>query len=49
MLIPVIVISVLVLMLVFLYNSLIGKRNKVRNSWSQIDVQLKGDLILSLT
>lgn len=32
------------------YNSLIGKRNKVANSWSQIDVQLKRrfDLIPNL-
>ena len=50
MLIPVIVIFVLLLILVLLYNSLIGKRNKVRNSWSQIDVQLKRrfDLIPNL-
>jgi len=50
MLIPIIIISGLVLMLIALYNSLIGKRNKVRNSWSQIDVQLKRrfDLIPNL-
>jgi LemA protein len=41
MLIGLIIICVLVLMLISIYNSLIGKRNKVRNSWSQIDVQLK--------
>jgi LemA protein len=50
MIIPVIIICVLVLILVFAYNSLVGKRNKVRNSWSQIDVQLKRrfDLIPNL-
>ena len=50
MLIPIIVICVIVLILVLLYNSLVGKRNKVRNSWSQIDVQLKRrfDLIPNL-
>jgi LemA protein len=50
MLIPVIIICALALMLIFLYNSLVSKRNKVRNSWSQIDVQLKRrfDLIPNL-
>ena len=50
MLIPVIIIGALLLIIVFLYNSLVGKRNKVRNSWSQIDVQLKRrfDLIPNL-
>ena len=50
MLIPVIIICALLLIIVFLYNSLVGKRNKVRNSWSQIDVQLKRrfDLIPNL-
>ena len=50
MLIPIIIVCAIVLMLVFLYNSLVGKRNKVRNSWSQIDVQLKRrfDLIPNL-
>ena len=40
----VIVVVVLVLFLAFLaknYNVLVNLRNKVRNSWSQIDVQLK--------
>ena len=50
MLIPIIIICVIILLLVFLYNSLVSKRNKVRNSWSQIDVQLKRrfDLIPNL-
>jgi len=50
MLIPIIIISGLLLMLIAVYNSLVGKRNKVRNSWSQIDVQLKRrfDLIPNL-
>jgi len=50
MVIPLIIIGVIVLMLIFLYNGLVGKRNKVRNSWSQIDVQLKRrfDLIPNL-
>ena len=50
MIIPLIIICALVLLLILLYNSLVGKRNKVRNSWSQIDVQLKRrfDLIPNL-
>lgn len=50
MLIPIIIICAILLMLIFLYNSLVEKRNKVRNSWSQIDVQLKRrfDLIPNL-
>jgi len=35
------VIAVLVLICIGVYNSLVGKRNKVHNSWAQIDVQLK--------
>jgi len=31
----------IVLYAVWLYNSLVGLRNRVRNAWSQIDVQLK--------
>ncbi len=45
------IIAVVVLMaLVLIYNSLVGKRNKVRNQWSQIEVQLKRrfDLIPNL-
>jgi len=50
MLIPIIIVAALVLILVLLYNNLIGKRNMVKNSWSQIDVQLKRrfDLIPNL-
>ena len=41
---------VLVLYLVATYNGLVGKRNRTRNGWSQIDVQLKRrhDLIPNL-
>jgi LemA protein len=41
---------VLVLLLVILYNGLVAKRNKVKNQWSQIEVQLKRrfDLIPNL-
>lgn len=41
---------VLVFIAVFMYNGLVGKRNRVKNSWSQIDVQLKRrfDLIPNL-
>lgn len=40
----------LVLFVIATYNGLVGKRNKVANSWSQIDVQLKRrfDLIPNL-
>lgn len=46
-----IVIAVVILLYVMTtYNKLVGKRNKVANSWSQIDVQLKRrfDLIPNL-
>ena len=45
-----IVIAILVLFVIFLYNSLIRLRNEVKNSWAQIDVQLKrrNDLIPNL-
>ena len=45
-----IVIVVLALFVVFLYNSLIRLKNQVKNSWAQIDVQLKrrNDLIPNL-
>src|SRR4051794_28769652 len=33
--------GLIVLYVVWLYNSLVGLRNRVRNAWSQIDVQLK--------
>jgi len=44
------IIVVLILLLVVIYNGLVKKRNKVKNSWSQIDVQLKRrfDLIPNL-
>lgn len=40
----------IILVAITTYNSLIGQRNQVRNSWSQIDVQLKRrhDLIPNL-
>ena len=44
------IVVLLLIIAVVIYNSLVGKRNKVRNSWSQIDVQLKRrfDLIPNL-
>ncbi len=50
MVIALIILGVLVLIFIGIYNNLVGKRNKVRNSWSQIDVQLKRrfDLIPNL-
>lgn len=33
--------AVVVLWVIFVFNSLVGKRNRVRNAWSDIDVQLK--------
>jgi LemA protein len=48
--IPLIILIVLVAAVVGMYNSLIGLRNRVKNAWSQIDVQLKRrhDLIPNL-
>ena len=45
-----IVIGVIVLFVISMYNSLIQLRNRVKNAWSQIDVQLKRrhDLIPNL-
>lgn len=45
-----IILGALLLILVFLYNSLIRLRNEVKNAWAQIDVQLKRryDLIPNL-
>jgi len=45
-----VVLLVLVLFLISTYNSLIVKRNRVKNAWAQIDVQLKKrfDLIPNL-
>ncbi len=50
MLIAIIVIVVLVLAVIGLYNNLVVARQKVRNAWSQIDVQLQRrfDLIPNL-
>ena len=50
MLIAGIVAAVIALSIIFLYNSLIRLRNQVKNSWAQIDVQLKrrNDLIPNL-
>jgi LemA protein len=50
MILALIILVVLALLLISIYNSLVGKRNKVKNSWSQIDVQLKRrfDLIPNL-
>jgi LemA protein len=45
-----VVVLLLIVWVVAIYNGLIGKRNQVRNAWSQIDVQLKRrhDLIPNL-
>jgi len=45
-----IIVVLLVLFVIGIYNSLVGLRNQVDNSWSQIDVQLKRrhDLIPNL-
>jgi LemA protein len=44
------IVVVLILMLVFMFNSLVRGRNQVKNAWAQIDVQLKRrhDLIPNL-
>jgi LemA protein len=44
------IIVLAVLFLVFTYNSLVGKKNKIDNAWSQIDIALKRrfDLIPNL-
>ena len=49
-LIILIVVVLLIIYIVYLYNSLITLRNRVKNAWSQIDVQLKRrtDLIPNL-
>ena len=48
--IALIIIAVLVIIVISMYNSLVRLRQKVRNSWSQIDVQLQRrfDLIPNL-
>jgi len=38
-----VVVAVVVLFVISMYNSLIQLRNRVKNAWSQIDVQLKED------
>lgn len=45
-----IIIGIVILSVIFLYNGLIRLRNQVKNSWAQIDVQLKrrNDLIPNL-
>lgn len=45
-----VIVAVLLIWAVATYNSLVGKRNKVNNQWSQVDVQLKRrfDLIPNL-
>ncbi|MDD3263714.1 MAG: LemA family protein [Candidatus Nanoarchaeia archaeon] len=46
----VIILAVLILSIIGVYNSLITRRNEAKNSWAQIDVQLKrrNDLIPNL-
>ena len=50
MLVAIIIIVVLVIIVIGLYNNLVVARQKVRNAWSQIDVQLQRrfDLIPNL-
>jgi LemA protein len=36
-----VVIVIAIIAIILLFNSLVGLRNRVRNAWSQIDVQLK--------
>ena len=50
MTIVLIIIVVLIVALVLIYNGLVQSRNKVKNAWSQIDVQLQRrfDLIPNL-
>ena len=45
-----VIIVLLVVIAIGIYNSLVVKRNRVKNGWSQIDVQLKRriDLIPNL-
>jgi len=49
-LIAVIILIVIIVSFVGMYNGLIGARNKVKNAWSQIDVQLnrRADLVPNL-
>jgi LemA protein len=50
LLIVIVIVVLLVLIFIGIYNSLVVLRNRVRNAWSQIDVQLKRryDLIPNL-
>ena len=50
LIIVIIVIAVVVMFVISIYNSLVQLRNRVKNAWSQIDVQLKRrhDLIPNL-
>ena len=45
-----IAVAILVVLFIILYNGLVGKRNKLLNQWSQVEVQLKRrfDLIPNL-
>lgn len=44
------IILIVVVVFIHLYNQLVQARNKVKNAWAQIDVQLtrRADLILNL-
>ncbi len=44
------IVAVLLILFIMIYNGLVGRRNQVKNSWAQIDVQLKRryDLIPNL-
>ena len=50
MIIPIIIIGVVLIILVLMYNSLVGKKNQVENAFSSIDAMLKKryDLIPNL-
>ena len=41
MLVALIILAVLAVLLIFYYNSLVAARQRVKNAWSQIDVQLQ--------
>jgi LemA protein len=45
-----VIVAIFAVLIIFLYNNLIRLRNQVKNSWAQIDVQLKrrNDLIPNL-
>ena len=50
LIVVIVIIAVVVLFVISMYNSLVQLRNRVKNAWSQIDVQLKRrhDLIPNL-